>query len=61
MPGDYNQDEITPEMLEAGRSIVEAWDYDSPSLSASTHSDFAKLVYLAMRRCEPTKRHKQPE
>jgi hypothetical protein len=45
--------EITPEMLAAGASIVEAWDYDSPSLSASTHAALATLVYQAMKRLEP--------
>ena len=51
---------ITPEMLEAGGSIAAAWNYDCPSLDASTHHDLARLLYLAMRPLEPPKEHQKP-
>ena len=51
---------IIPEMLEAGGSIAAAWDYDCPSLDASTHHDLARLLYLAMRPLEPPKEHQKP-
>ncbi len=45
---------ITPEMLEAGGLIVEAWEYGYPSSELLlTHRDLAKSVYLASKRCEP--------
>ncbi len=45
--------EITPEMLEAGATLVQAWDYDLPSLTAHTHRELARQVYEAMRRLSP--------
>ena len=44
---------VTPEMLEAGEALVQAWDYGSPSLTARTHRELALQVYEAMRRLSP--------
>ena len=54
-----NDLEVTREMLEAGGSIVEAWDYDYPWLDVKTHWGLAERVYLAMRRLEPSKTHSE--
>ena len=51
---------ITPEMLEAGGSIAAAWDYDCPSLGASTYHDLARLLYLAMKPLELPKEQQKP-
>jgi len=45
--------EVTPEMLAAGGAYVEAYEYGTPWLGPPSHRDLAKLVYLAMKRCEP--------
>jgi hypothetical protein len=48
--------DITPEMLRAGALILEAWDYDSASLSVATYHQLAELLYARMRRLEPASR-----
>lgn len=52
--------EITPEMLRAGGSLVEAWDYGYPWLEVSNHQALAKLIYYQMRPLEPEKKPNSP-